>query len=267
MRAFMQSLDVVRQAKLLVVKVGTSVLRDSGSVVSRDRVEAVASEIAAVRRAGKKIVLVTSGAIGTGMDVMGMKKRPTELSRLQAAAAIGQGRLIQWYTARFEQEGFHAAQILLTREDIEDRRRSMNAKGTLLTLLENGVVPIVNENDTVSVEEIRYGDNDVLSAHVSVLIGADLLVILSDVDSFSGPETPVRVITEVTSELEKCARGSAHETSTGGMKTKFDAAKEVMKSGIPMVFMDGRGRESLTRLVVRAEERGTWFIPKHKLRS
>ena len=147
----------VQAAKRLVVKVGTSVLTDdSGRQVALKRVQYIASEIAALWKGNKQTVLVTSGAIGVGMGVLGLKGRPHLLGKLQAAAATGQGKLMQWYTLRFEEEGFHAGQVLLTREDLEERRRYAKAKATLGTLLEAGIVPIVNENDSVSDEEIRW---------------------------------------------------------------------------------------------------------------
>jgi len=251
-------------AKRLVVKVGTSVLTDPHhAVVAKHCVQSVASEVAALRKEAKKeLVLVTSGAIGVGMGVLGLKNRPTLLPKLQAAAAIGQGRLMQWYMSRFEEEDLHAAQILLTRGDLEDRSRYGNAKATLETLLASGVVPIINENDTVSVEEIRYGDNDILSAHVAVLIGADLLVLLTDVDHLIGPADPLEVVTEITPEIEKAARGTSKAVSTGGMRSKVEAAKIVMASGISMVLLNGRRPHPLTAgLSPHQQFRGTWFLP------
>lgn len=255
--------DFLTSAKRLVVKVGTSVLTDSDSGrVSRHCVEAVAGQVAALWRQSIEVLLVTSGAIGVGMGILDLKKRPTELAKLQAAAATGQGRLMQWYTAHFEREGFHAAQILLTREDFENHSRYLNAKATLLTLLRARIVPIINENDTVSVEEIRYGDNDILSAQVAALVDADLLVLLSDVDRLRGPAGSQTIFTEITPELERSARGTTKAVSTGGMKTKLEAAKMVMASGIPMVLLNGRSANPLTRPFAQREFLGTWFVPK-----
>lgn len=256
--------------KRIVVKVGTSVLTDEHGArrVAKHRVQSVASEIASVwkDKSKRQVILVTSGAIGVGMGIMNLKSRPTELAKLQAAAATGQGLLMQWYTARLEEEGLHAAQILLTRGDLEDRRRYLNAKATLQTLLETGIVPIINENDTVSVEEIRYGDNDILSAHVAVLAGADLLVLLSDVDKLIGPAEPLHVVTRITPEIERSAQGTTKEVSTGGMRSKLEAAKVVMEKGIPMVMMDGRGRNNLAQVLLHGKkDRGTWFIPERSM--
>ena len=248
------------KAKRWVVKVGTSVLTDEkGGQVTRAGVQGIASEIISLCKEGKEVILVTSGAIGIGMGVLELKHRPSELAKLQAAAATGQGKLMQWYTSRMEEEGFHAAQVLLTRGDMEDRQRRHNVKGTLETLLSAGIVPIINENDTVSTEEIRYGDNDLLSAQVAALIGADLLLILTDVDQLVGPDGSFHHVAEITPELERAARGTEKASSTGGMKTKLEAAKIAMAGGIPMAVMNGRGRANLVELLAGAEGRGTWF--------
>lgn len=254
--------DILENAKRIVVKVGTSVLTDSSrGRVTQKGVQSVASDIAALWKKKKEVVLVTSGAIGVGMGILGLKQRPHELAKLQAAAATGQGLLMQWYTSRFEEEGRHAAQILLTRGDMEDRRRYQNAKATLLTLLSAGIVPIINENDTVSIEEIRYGDNDILSSHVAVLIHADLLILLSDVGELTGLPKPQRLFTEITPQLERLAHGTKKAVSTGGMRSKLEAAKIVTASHIPMVLMDGRGGNRLSRFFFKKEDHGTWFLP------
>ncbi len=262
----MKPIELVGLVNRIVVKVGTSFLTDPNhlSRVTSHVVQSVASEIAALSKRNKEVILVTSGAIGAGMTVLGLKRRPAELPQLQAAAATGQSLLMQWYASRFKEEGLHVAQILLTRGDLEDSRRKMNAKATILTLLKSGIVPIINENDTVAVEEIRYGDNDILSAHVAVLVGADLLILLSDVDQLIGPEEPLRIITEITPELERFARGTTKAVSTGGMQTKLEAAKVVMGSGIPMALINGRGRNNLVDLFLGGEDRGTWFLPKKR---
>lgn len=255
---------IAQKAKRWVIKVGTSVLTDERELqVSRHCVESVATEVASLCHKGKEAVLVTSGAIGIGMGVLDLKARPQELAKLQAAAATGQGKLMQWYTARLEQESLHGAQVLLTRGDMEDRQRRLNVKATLETLLKAGIVPIINENDTVSTEEIRYGDNDLLSAHVAVLIGADLLLILTDVDQLIGPEEdPLDQVTEITPELERAARGTTKISSTGGMRTKLEAAQIAMAHKIPMAVMNGRGRANLVELLTGADGRGTWFVSR-----
>ena len=266
MNNVIRPMDWVKHLRRIVVKVGTSVLTDAEELrVARSCVESVAGEIAALWREGREALLVTSGAIGVGMGVLKLHKRPAELAKLQAAAATGQGMLMQWYAASFEKEGFHAAQILLTRADLEDHRRFLNIKATLATLLSARIVPIINENDTVSVEEIRYGDNDVLSAHVAALMGADLLVILSDVDRFEGSTGFPTLVTDITPEMEKAAGGSVKSVSTGGMRTKLEAAKIVMASGIPMILVNGRHPNALVKTVIQREFSGTWFLPKKGL--
>ena len=260
---------IASKAQRIVVKVGTSVLAAGEGRSFQQCVQSVASEIAALWRDEKQkrqVIVVTSGAIGVGMGIMKLKNRPTELAKLQAAAATGQGLLMQWYTARLEEARLHAAQILLTRGDLEDPRRYLNVKATLQTLLEEGIVPIINENDTVSVEEIRYGDNDILSAHVAVLVGADLLILLSDVDKLIGPTDPLHVVTRITPEIERAAQGTTKEISTGGMRSKLEAAKIVMEKGIPMIVMNGRGRSNLLEVILEGKtDRGTWFIPERSM--
>lgn len=252
---------IAQKAKRWVIKVGTSVLTDEQELkVSRHGVQSVATEVVSLWRHKKEALLVTSGAIGIGMGVLELKSRPQELAKLQAAAATGQGKLMQWYTSRMEEEGFHAAQVLLTRADLEDRQRRANVKATLETLLKAGIVPIINENDTVSTEEIRYGDNDLLSAHVAALVEADLLLILTDVDHLQGPAGPLHQVAEITPELERAARGTTKSSSTGGMRTKLEAARIAMAHGIPMAVMNGRGRANLAGLLRAADGRGTWFV-------
>ncbi len=252
---------LARKAKRWVVKVGTSVLTDEKERrVTRHCVQGIASEIISLCKKGKEVILVTSGAIGIGMGVLELKHRPSDLAKLQAAAATGQGKLMQWYTSRMEEEGFHAAQVLLTRGDLEDRHRRLNVKATLDTLLKAGIVPIINENDTVSTEEIRYGDNDLLSAHVASLIGAELLLLLTDVEHLVGPEGPLHLVKGITLELEQAARGTTKAVSTGGMRSKLEAARIVTAHGIPMAVMNGRGRANLAKLLTEASGRGTWFL-------
>ena len=252
---------LAQKAKRWVVKVGTSVLTDEKEKrVGRHCVQAIASEIVSLCKNGKEMILVTSGAIGIGMGVLELKSRPSELAKLQAAAATGQGKLMQWYTSRVEEEGFHAAQVLLTRGDLEDRQRRLNVKATLETLLKAGIVPIINENDTVSTEEIRYGDNDLLSAHVAALVQADLLLILTDVDHLIGPDGPLHEVRGITPDLERAARGTDKPSSTGGMRSKLEAARIAGAQNIPTAVMNGRGRANLAKLLTEANGRGTWFV-------
>lgn len=257
--------DLAGKAKRWVVKVGTSVLtEEKGGKVSQRQVEFVASKIVNLWRNGKEAVLVTSGAIGIGMGVLGLKSRPTALAELQAAAATGQGKLMQWYTSWMETQGFHAAQVLLTRGDLEDSQRRQNVKATLETLLAAGIIPIINENDTVSTEEIRYGDNDILSAHVAALIGANVLLLLTDVKHLIGLDgQPIHYVPEITPQMEQAATGTDKASSTGGMKTKIEAARLVMAQKIPLAVMTAGG---FVKLIDQSadksqEQEGTWFVP------
>ena len=258
--------QVTRKAKRWVIKVGTSDLTDEDGKVSRQRVQLVASSMVDLWKQGKEGILVTSGAIGIGMEVLGLKHRPTDLAKLQAAAATGQGKLMQWYTSRMEEEGFHAAQVLLTRGDMEDRQRRLNVKATLETLLAAKIVPIINENDTVSTEEIRYGDNDILSAHVATLIGADFLLILTGVGHLIGLDgRPIHHVPKITQQMEQAARGTDKSYSTGGMKTKLEAARHAMSQGIPLAVMTTGGFERLINVSADKtqtdpEQQGTWFV-------
>ncbi len=244
------------KARRWVVKIGTSVLTDQDQRVTHHGVRVVADQVADLWRDGKEVIVVTSGAIGIGMGVLDLKSRPKELAKLQAAAATGQGKLMQWYASRMEEHRVHAAQVLLTRGDLEDPQRRANVKATLETLLKARIVPIINENDTVSTEEIRYGDNDLLSAHVAALIDADLLVLLTDVDRLIGPEGPLKIVRDITPALERAGRGTDKESSTGGARTKFEAAKTAMKHKILMAVTNGRVEERWVDV-----GKGTWFVP------
>lgn len=258
-------MNVLKHAKRIVVKVGTSVLTErGGDQLSPARVHAIAEQVAAVHRAGRELIVVTSGAIGAGMRILGYRHRPKDLPRLQAASAVGQGRLMHLYESAFAERGFHAAQLLLTKEELRDQRR-LNVKATLSTLLKAGVIPVINENDSVSTEEIRVGDNDQLAAHVAVLAGAQLLMILSDVNGFRpDPRHPTvvrRTIHRITPAIRRAAGGSAKATSTGGMRTKLLAAQIAMGQGIRTLVVNGHDQDVLTSVLLRGATRGTLFTP------
>ncbi len=249
--------------KRVVVKVGTSSLTDKNSKLDPLKVKKVVKEVMSLRRLGKEVLLVTSGAIGAGVGRLGLKRRPGELSMLQAAAAVGQGILMNVYERYFGKYGQPIAQLLLTKEDFLHPERSKNLRNTLRALRSCGVVPVVNENDSVAVEEIKFGDNDLLSAHLAILSEADLLILLSDVNGlYTGDpkrEKGVRILREVrefTPQLEKLAGGKGF----GGMKTKLQAAKLVCSAGIPAVVAKAGERNVLERLL-RGEEVGTLFLP------
>lgn len=255
-----------------MVKVGTGLLADARKRLDPTQMEQVVSQVAAVRQTGREVVLVSSGAVGAGMGLLGFEKRPNELSELQACAAVGQSRLMGLYGELFGRYGLTVGQVLLTHDDLEDHDRHLNARNTLLTLLARGVVPIINENDAVSFTELKFGDNDRLSALVASLIGADLLVILTTVDglieNFGQPNArTVATVERIDATVEKWAGNTTSPTSVGGMATKVQAARIVTRAGIPMVIACGRKKGVLAR-VLAGEPEGTLFVPNpKKLRS
>jgi glutamate 5-kinase len=256
--------DSLKSAARLVVKLGTGVLTDSRKQINPAQLEQLVAQIAAQRKAGKEIVLVTSGAVGAGMGALGYEKRPNELAELQACAAVGQSRLMATYAELFAKHDLPVAQVLLTHDDLEHHERHLNARNTLVTLLGRGVVPIINENDAVSFTEIKFGDNDKLSALVASLLPADLLMILTTVDGVienfgkANPKT-ISTIEQIDSDLEKIARGTTSETAVGGMRSKIEAAKIVVRSGIPLVIASGKKKNALAK-ILDGEDEGTLFV-------
>ena len=262
--------EKLKKAKRVVVKVGTSILTSKAGLFSKDEVERISQEILDILNEGYEVVLVSSGAIGCGMDVVGLKARPKELPALQACAAIGQGKLMKIYEDFFSKKKFHTAQVLLTRDGIQDRERYLNARNTFNALLRMRVLPVVNENDTVATEEIRFGDNDNLSAFVSALVEADLLVILSDVDGFylKGKTRldHVKSLGQIDKELRAHLYTNDRAKTTGGMEAKLEAARLAMQSGVPMVIANGR-EKGVLRKVLAGESVGTWFHASEKKRA
>jgi len=261
------------RAKRIVVKVGSSILTDAGLLRPRIFGE-LARQVAALVDAGREVVIVSSGAIAIGSRVLGWTGPGRSMPEKQAAAAIGQIGLMEIYQARFARHGRRVAQILVTRQGLTEREGYLNARHALVKLLELGVVPVVNENDTVSTEEIRFGDNDNLSATVLNLVEGDLLVLLTDVEGLY-VEPPVRgrpkpalfgVIEEVTPEVERAAQGSGHAFGRGGMTTKLEAARTAARSGAATVVCNGRGKDVLLR-VAAGQPVGTLFLGGAKLAS
>ncbi|WP_313625110.1 glutamate 5-kinase [Achromobacter sp.] len=255
MSAESPAVSVVTNAQRIVAKVGSSLVTNEGRGLDRAAVAHWASQIATLHKQGKQIVLVSSGAIAEGMARLGWRKRPSVMHELQAAAAVGQMGLCQAYEAAFAEHGLRTAQILLTHEDLADRHRYLNARSTLFALLRLGVVPIVNENDTVVTDEIRLGDNDTLGALVTNLIEADTLVILTDqrglYDSDPRKNPQARFMSHAQAgdpALEAMAGGAGSGIGTGGMLTKVLAAKRAAHSGAHTVIASGRERNVLTRL-------------------
>lgn len=245
----------IRNARRLVVKVGSALVTNNGAGLDKDALGAWARQIAALHAEGRQVVLVSSGAIAAGMQRLGWSKRPHEMHQLQAAAAVGQMGLVEAYEKAFSSHGLHTAQILLTHEDLADRTRYLNARSTLTTLLALGVVPIINENDTVVTDEIKFGDNDTLGALVANLIEAEALIILTDqqglytADPRSDPAATL--ISEGRAEdrrYEAMAGGAGTGISRGGMITKIRAAQRAARSGAHTCIASGRERDPLLRL-------------------
>ncbi|WP_321800826.1 glutamate 5-kinase [Caballeronia sp. J97] len=260
--------SVIAAAKRIVVKVGSSLVTNDGRGLDHAAISRWASQIAALREQGKEVVLVSSGAIAEGIHRLGWTKRPREIDELQAAAAVGQMGLAQVYESSFGAHGIRTAQILLTHADLADRERYLNARSTLLTLLRLGAVPIINENDTVITDEIKFGDNDTLGALVANLIEGDALVILTDqrglftADPRKDPNaTLVEQADAGTPELEQMAGGAGSSLGRGGMLTKILAAKRAAHSGANTVIASGREADVLTRLA-SGEMIGTQLIAR-----
>ncbi len=266
----MSSRDDLKLCQRAVVKIGTSTLTYSNGQLNLQRIERLVREMADLHNRGIEVLLVSSGAIGVGASRMGYKKIPRTMPEKQALAAIGQGALVQLYEKLFSEYNKTVAQVLLTREDLDERLRYLNAANALLAILGLGVIPIINENDTVVVEEIKFGDNDTLSALVAGIVNADLLIILSDVDGLydSDPRAnrDARLQTEVqeiTMAMENNSKSRGSSFSSGGMLTKLRAARICMAAGVPMVIANS-DNDNIIRRIVDGEEIGTLFIPREE---
>ena len=259
------------RARRVVVKVGSNVLT-ARQGLNIPVMRSIAGQISRLMEAGREVILVSSGAMASGLKKIGLERRPDGLPQRQAVAAVGQAGLIMEYEKAFERHRLKAAQILLTSEDLSSRKRYLNARNTLNTLLDWKIVPIINENDTVSVEEIRLGDNDNLAAMITLLMDADLLVILSDIDGLftRDPRTEpdaelIPVVGVITKSTEKAAGSIPGPLGTGGMMSKINAARKVNSAGVPMVVAKGDKPDILVRLF-DGEAHGTYFVPRrHKL--
>ncbi len=256
--------ESLKAATRIVVKLGTGVLTDSRKQPDLAQMEQLVAQMAAQRQAGREIVLVTSGAVGAGMGALGYAARPVALAERQACAAVGQSRLMAMYEKLFSKFNLVVGQVLLTHEDLEHHERHLNARNTLVTLLDRGVVPIINENDAVSITELKFGDNDKLSALVAALLPADLLVILTTVDGVieNFGKANARLLSnigQIDTSIEDMAGGTLSATAVGGMKSKIEAAKIVVRSGVPLVIASGQKHDSLARIVA-GEDEGTLFV-------
>lgn len=256
--------DRLAGASRIVVKVGTSTITQGDGSINTGRIAALAEEFAALRDEGRHVLLVTSGAIAAGVRLMGLGEKPKEIHERQAMAAAGQVLLMHAYATEFKKRGMTAGQVLLTRENSVRHNQYRNSRSALLAMLSMGIVPVVNENDAVSVDEIRIGDNDTLSATVASLVDADLLILLSDIDGLytKKPTDPgaelIPVVHEITPEVEHLAGGAGSALGTGGMVTKIEAAKIAVNAGVTLVIAPGAAPDVI-RSVVGGRRIGTVF--------
>lgn len=267
---------ILRRAEKIVVKVGTSTLTYENGKINFTRMDKLARVLSDLLNQDKEVVLVTSGAIGVGTSKLKLKEKPSSVREKQAVAAVGQCELMHIYSKFFSDYGHVVGQILLTRDVVEEEHTRQNVINTFETLLENGIIPIVNENDSVSIDEIEYGekrvfgDNDTLSAIVAVLIKADLLIILSDIDGFydHDPKSDknshmISVVREITPEIEECAGGAGSARGTGGMITKLAAAKLANSHGIDMVLANG-AEPDIIMDILEGHDVGTLFTSRRE---
>jgi len=260
--------EVLGKARRVVVKVGSSILASVEKGLHHDVFAQLTNDISDLKRQGYEIVLVSSGAIAAGMEKLGYKTRPQSITQKQATAAVGQSRLMKIYEDHFSRHQQMVAQILLTRDDLGHRRRFLNARNTLLTLLELGIIPIINENDTVAVDEIKFGDNDNLSALITNLIEADLLVILTNIDGLCDADPRyhpqakcISLVEDIDMDMEGFVGDTDGEWNVGGMISKIQAAKKASHSGIPTVIACGT-RKDVLHTILKGKEVGTLILPK-----
>lgn len=257
--------EVLDRVKTLVVKVGTNVLSTDDDRLDADRISSLAEQLHGICQKNINLVLVSSGAIGAGMGLLGLKERPKDLSHLQAAAATGQAHLIHIYDKAFRPHGYHAAQLLLTANDFKNRTRYLNVRNTLRTLGEFHVIPIINENDTVSTDEIKLGDNDRLAAMVAGLIQADMLIVLSVVDGLltGDPTNPdsrrIPLVERYDDQLTGLVGASKSSRGTGGMKTKLEAVRTATAVGVNVIIANGK-RPNVLAEILDGADIGTLFL-------
>jgi hypothetical protein len=258
------------KAKRIVFKVGTSSLTNADGSLSRAKVKEITRQLALLHEAGHELILVSSGAIAAGFSSLGFKKRPTKVADKQASAAVGQGLLLEEYTTNLLLKQIISAQILLTQDDFADKRRYKNAHQALSVLLNRGAIPIINENDTVAIEELKVGDNDTLSAQVAAMVQADLLVLLTDVDglytanpSINPDARRLEKIEKISSELIDMAGGAGTSNGTGGMLTKIKAAILATMSGVPVYICSSLKSDALLEAAEESKD-GSFFLAQEK---
>jgi len=262
--------EILSNVSKIVIKIGTRVLTNQDGLVDKNRIMELSKQVVKLRLKGFSVVIVSSGSIGAGISALGLQKRPSSLPELQAAAAIGQGKLIEVYNECFKKYGYHAAQLLLTRQDFEDRQRYLNTCNTLHSLLNFKTIPIINENDTISVEEITFGDNDILSALVTNLLRADLLILLSSVDGlYTTPPAPgkscrvLSVVDSISDDIKKLAFKQKTKEGVGGMESKLEAANIATGSGEAVIIANGMQSDILSK-IMNYDDVGTLFVPYNK---
>lgn len=258
-------------ARRIVLKIGSHVLTGDSSSLDQERIQSIAAQIAKLKAEGREVVVVSSGAMAAGRPALGLTERPKAIPQKQAVAAVGQTRLMRAYEEAFESLGQTVAQILVTGDDLGVRQRFQNARAAIDALLDYGVVPIINENDTVAVDEIKFGDNDNLSALITNLVEAHLLIILTDIDGYydADPRTTpsarlIPLVKSISREVERAAGGSGSTVGTGGMATKIAAAKKAGQFGVPTVMINGSVPENIGTLF-RGDEVGTLFLPARQI--
>ncbi len=262
--------EILSNVSKIVIKIGTRVLTNEDGLLDKNRIMELSKQVVDLRLRGFSVVIVSSGSIGAGIGALGLQKRPDFLPELQAAAAIGQGKLIEIYNKCFEKHGYHAAQLLLTRQDFEDRQRYLNTCNTLHSLLDFKIIPIINENDTISVEEITFSDNDILSALVTNLLRADLLILLSSVDGlYTTPPTSgkkcrvLSVVDSISDDIKKLAFKQKTKEGVGGMESKLEAANIATGSGEAVIIANGMQSGILSK-IMNYDDVGTLFVPYNK---
>ena len=260
--------EALQKAKRIVVKVGTSTITYANGKRNFSQIDRLARELSDLQNQGKEMILVSSGAVAVGVDRLGLPAKPNTIPGKQACAAVGQGVLMHTYEKLFADYGQIVAQVLITRTEAIDRHRYTNCRNTFMTLLQQGVIPIVNENDVVALDELKIGDNDNMSALVAGIVDADLVIILSDIDGLytANPATHpdatlVHTVLEITPEVEASAGGVGSSRGTGGMATKIQAAKAATNSGIQLVIASGTEKNAIPR-ILQGEEIGTLFVSR-----
>lgn len=260
--------EAVQAAKRIIVKVGTSSLTHENGRINLYRMETLVKQLADLANQGKEVILVSSGAVAAGLPSLGFKERPQDVALKQAAASVGQGLLLHMYEKLFAEYGHTVGQILLTREDTVKHTHYLNLRNTLAALLDLGVIPIINENDVVAIDEFKIGDNDTLSANVASIIEADLLIILSDIEGLytANPQTDptatlISEVEAITPYIYEISGGAGSSRGTGGMFTKIEAANIATNSGVHMIIASGEHNDTL-RAIMNGENRGTHFWPQ-----